>query len=129
MSLEEYMTDANHVIKQLKTRHGVQDWDITSMRHHFGWAGYVSRLGSYDTDKITGEILKYRDKEWLDTIDKQNHGRQLHCRTLRTWRWERPLCNFAQFSGAKSWHDIASDKRSWLATLNDMAVWYRTHRA
>ena len=66
--------------------HNVEDWDCTALRHHFGFAGFVSRLGSFDGDRIAFKIIKYRDRDWLNLIESQNNGRQIHGRYLRIWR-------------------------------------------
>ncbi len=132
MTLEDYMIATNRIIKDLKRIHDIQDWDIVALKHHFGWAGHVSRLGKSDPERITFKIMCFRDKGWLDLIGSQNHGRQLHCRPLRIWRWERPMAKYAHFSNdscTDNWHDLASDKRFWLATLDSMALWFRTNRS
>ena len=55
-SLEEYMIDTNRMIKSLKLKHSIQDWDITALSHHFGWAGHIRRLSDEDPDRVTGLI-------------------------------------------------------------------------
>ena len=99
MSLQDFMIETNRTIKCLKRSHDIQDWDIVAMRNHFGWAGHVQRLGAMDPERITFKMMCYRDRAWLDLVGSQNSGRQLHCRRLRIWRWERPLVNFARQEG------------------------------
>ncbi len=123
-----YMQKAHHTVKQLKRKHGILDWDVEAYKNLFGWAGHVSRFREYDADRLTLRVLMYRDREWLSNVEAQNSGRQLHGRYLRTWRWEYPLAKFAGSKNVFSWHLLAKDKRSWLASLNEMAEWYNAHR-
>jgi hypothetical protein len=74
--------------------HGEQSWDETYHRLVFSWAGHVHRIGSYDPDRLTFQVLHYKDWQWIQLIASQNGGNQLHCRELHTWRWERPLYKF-----------------------------------
>ena len=123
--LEEYMVRTSRAIKYLKTEHGVEDWDEIAIRHHFGWAGYVSRRGN---ERLTYRVLRYRDRSWLARVEAENQGRQLHCRILRVWRWETPLVKYGNAHEA-DWHELALDKRKWLRELGDMARWSKHHRA
>ena len=93
MEIAEYMTKTNGTIKRLKAKYGIRDWDIVALRNHFGWAGHFSRLAAEDPSRLAGKVLHYRDRQWLDRIEFQNYGRQLLCRKLRIWRWERPMAN------------------------------------
>jgi hypothetical protein len=129
LSVEEYMISTNRAIKQLKRQYYVEEWDITAMRHHFGWAGYIYRTSVSDPTRISGLIMKYRDRTWLQTVEQENHGRQLHCRRLRIWRWERPLVNYAVSKNVGSWHELAADHRTWKDSLTDMAMHLRDNRA
>ena len=129
MPLEDFMIETNRVIKNLKLKHQVMDWDIVALRHHFGWAGHICRLSVSDPDRVTGKIMKYRDRNWLQNIERENYGRQLHCRRLRIWRWERPLYKYALSTGIDNWHELAFNKRDWISTIDLMATWFRHHRA
>ena len=129
MSLDFYLKNVHSRVKDIKARHNVQDLDVIALRHHFAWAGHVSRLATEDPQRLVGKVLKFRDREWLDLISAQNRGRQLHCRILKTWRWEQPLYKYASFLGIGSWHDLAKCKRSWISKLDEMALWFRDHRA
>ena len=123
-----YMQKANHGVKAMKHRHDIADWDLVAYRNLFGWAGHVSRIREYDENRVTLRVLMYRDREWLTNVEAQNSGRQLHGRYLRTWRWEYPLAKYAASKDRFSWHLLAQDKRSWLASLDEMAKWYDAHR-
>eukprot|EP00974_Lingulodinium_polyedra_P087182 8452539-Lingulodinium_polyedra.AAC.1 len=129
MTVEDYMIKTNGSINNIMNRHGIVNLDVVALRNHFGWAGHVSRLSSEFPDRLVGKVLKWRDSEWLNTIEEQNNGRQLHCRILRTWRWERPLVRYSTSVGAGSWHDLAVDRRKWVSNLDNMASWFRTHRS
>ncbi len=96
MSLEDYMKMTNSRIKAIKSQYDILDLDVQAMRNHFGWAGHVSRLANADPTRLSGQVMRYRDRAWLDTVERANHGRQLHCRKLKVWRWERPLVHYAR---------------------------------
>ena len=85
-----------------KARHNIIDWVVLALGHHFGWGGHVSRLLCDQPQRITGKIMTFRDRQWLDLVEKQNHGRQLHGRVLRTWKWERPLVQYAASTGVST---------------------------
>ena len=99
LDLEDYMKNTNRTIKGLKLQHSVLDLDIVALRNHFGWAGHVSRRGKLDPAGPLNQILIYRNRECLDLIASQNHGRQLHCRKLRIWRWSVLFTSMPHRSG------------------------------
>ena len=60
MSLGDYCIKVNSNIKALKKRYDVTDLDIAALRHHFGWAGHVSRVSQADDNRLVGNILHFR---------------------------------------------------------------------
>ena len=54
-SLEDYLIESNRIVKQMKHKYGIIDWDVLALRHHFGWAGHVSRLSTDEPDRLTGK--------------------------------------------------------------------------
>ena len=77
--------------------------------------------------RLTYQVLKYKDMNWICNIASQNSGNQLHCRKLRTWRWERPL--FKYFEGRPyTWQESAADKEQWLQQVGEMVSWRCTYR-
>ena len=128
-SVEDHLKSANRTIRALKCKHRIVDWDIQCMQNHFGWAGYVSRLSSFDPGRVTLQILRFKDYEWLKLVESNNAGRQLHGRYLRVWRWEYPLAQYAKYVGVDCWHQLAVNKRSWIENLETMARWFRVNRA
>ena len=98
MTVEEYMIKTNGVINNITSRHDIISLDVVALKNHLGWAGHVSRISTEFPDRLVGKILKWRGSEWLKMVQEQNNGRQLHCRMLRTWRWERPLVRYSTFS-------------------------------
>ena len=129
VSLEDYMIYTNRAINALKARHGVVDLDLIALRNHFGWGGHILRKCEDNPASVLALVFTFRDRTWRSMIESQNGGNQLHRRKLRIWRWERPLYKFAAFHGHASWQELASCKRDWLARLDEMALWFRTHRA
>ena len=114
-------------VKQVLHAHGEQSWDETYDGLVFSWAGHVHRIGSYDPDRLTFQVLHYKKLQWIQLIASQNGGNQLHCRKLHTWRWERPLYKFfADREG--SWQQSAANKTEWQQLLPDMVAWRDIHR-
>ena len=59
--------------------------------HTLCFAGHVARIQAYDQGRLTVEPLHWINKKWIDIVAASNGGRQLHCRKLKVWRWERTL--------------------------------------
>ena len=128
LSAAEWVIESNRTIKRLKDKHGFVDWDVCVLRHHFVWAGCVSRMRTTDPTRLTHRILSFKDHEWLRLVEAQNNGRQLHGRYFRDWRWEQPLVRWAKFKGVASWHTLAEDSRQWKSEVLDAAAWWRHNR-
>lgn len=120
---ERYARSFKHVLHS----HGERSWDATYHRLMFSWAGHVQRIGSYDPQRPTFQVLHNKDWQWIHLIASQNSGNQLHCRKLHTWRWERPLYKFFQ-DREDSWEQIAANEAEWQQLLPDMVTWRCTHR-
>ena len=73
MTPEDYVRECSKTLKHLKQKHNFIDWDMRVLKHHFGWAGHVSRLRALDPARITHRILSYRDARWLRLIESQNN--------------------------------------------------------
>jgi hypothetical protein len=129
VTTEGYLISANHLVKALKQKHQILDWDIVALHNHFAWAGYVSRLVSCDPRRVTLHVLRFKDFSWLSLVESANGGRQLHCRCLRVWRWEYPLVQYAKYCNISDWHALAANTRSWIECLERMAQWFRVNRA
>ena len=66
-------------------------------------------MSLYDPLRMALEILHWRNREWLDMVQEDNKGAQLHCRKLKVWRWEQLLIrNFG-----RDWEELALDKAEW----------------
>jgi len=128
MTPEDYVKESNASLKLLKDKHHFLDWDLRVLKHHFGWAGHVSRLRTLDPDRITHRILTFKDARWLKLIESQNNGRQLHGRLFRDWRWEQPLVRWARQQGVDDWHSLAEDSCAWKSCLDEAANWWRHNR-
>ena len=114
-------------IRQLMHKHKLLSWDAFYHRSVFVWAAYVSRLAQSDPTRLTHQVLNYKNWDWIRVVADQNHGRQLHCRRLHTWRWEKPLYKF--FEGKQeSWQQVAADSDRWHQLLDEMVVWRCGHR-
>ena len=111
-SLEDYMIETNSRIKNMKSSYNIPDLDIVAMRNHFAWAGHISRIAAESPTRLSGQMLLFRDRAWLETVERDNNGRQLHCRRFKVWRWERPMVQYAKSVEASSWHELAAEKAS-----------------
>ena len=125
---EDYVIESNRTLKHLKKKHNFIDWDIRVLKHHFGWAGYVSRLRKTDPTRLTHKVLSYKDAQWLRLIESNNAGRQLHGRNFRDWRWEQPLVRWARSHYIDDWHTLADDRAAWKGILDEAALWWRHNR-
>ena len=104
---EDFMTRTNSTIKHIREHCQVERWDIYYYRCIYRWAGHMARIGKYEESRLTFRILKYKNWAWIKKIADQNNGRQLHCRILRIWRWERSL-----YKWDPNWSDKAQCTRS-----------------
>ena len=79
-------------------------------------------MGEYDPFRITFQVLRFKDWQWIQNVANQNYGNQLHCRQLHVWRWERPLYKFFE-TRPESWGQIAVDEQEWHRLLDEMVEW------
>jgi len=82
------MSRTNQFVNDLMQREGILTWDMMTRGEVFKWAGWVARLLTFDSFRITLHVLLHENWEWLQTIAIQNNGRQLHGRCLKIWCWE-----------------------------------------
>ena len=122
-----YCIRCAHMVRNTMHRCRVEGWDAHYHRLLFYWAGHVHRIGVYDPDRLTYQVLKYKDMNWICLVASQNSGNQLHCRRLRTWRWERPLFKYFEDRPC-TWQESAADKEQWLQQVNAMVSWRCTYR-
>ena len=126
-SLQDFCIRSARSVRHVLREDEEQAWDATYHQLFFSWAGHVHRIGSYDPERLTFKVLHYKDWQWISLIASQNRGNQLHCRKLRTWRWERALYKF--FEGQDtSWEQNAFNQTEWKQLLPDMVAWRCTHR-
>jgi hypothetical protein len=121
-SMPDYCIRCARTVRHVMETHGIEPWDAHYHRLVFKWAGHICRMNSYDPSRVTSKVLNYKNWSWIRTVAAQNAGNQLHCRRLRTWRWERPLYKF--FEGRpEMWEHVASDKVKWINLLDEMVTW------
>ena len=108
-SIDCFMERTNRTIKGLMATRGIEQWDHTAHRFVFQWEACLSRLTLADPARYTALIFAFKDWRWIGKIARQNNGRQLHCRYLRTWRWERPMYLII----GDNWQEVAQDKERW----------------
>ena len=126
-SVSDFCERYARTVKHILHTHGEQSWDETYHKLLFSWAGHVQRIGTYDPQRLTFQVLHYKDWQWIQLIASQNNGNQLHCRKLHTWRWERPLYKFFLSRGIY-WEQAATNDVEWQQLLPDMVAWRCTHR-
>ena len=122
-SLEDFMHRSNGIINNVRLQQKYERWDRHYFRLYFSWAGHVARLVSHDPERLTLKVLNYKSWAWIQSVAENNSGNQLHCRRLRTWRWERGLCKYD-----RNWQTTALDKQLWQTSLNGMVSWSSFNR-
>ena len=122
--LEHFMQRTNGSIRNIMRYHGVIPWDELLHRTCFRWAGQLCEISLRDPERLTTRIFKYKDWKYIKSIADDNHGRQLHGRCLRTWRWER---QFYKFFG-ENWQSNYSDKLQWRSLESDFTQWRAWNR-
>ena len=103
---------------------GGMRWDTRVHIYISRFAGNVSRIQSHDPARLTVQAMHWRNQRWLDIVAGSNGGRQLHCRKLKVWRWERTLVKYF----GKDWEEQAADKIAWEAQVTGYAQWRSTQR-
>ena len=122
--LENFMRRTNTTMNNLMAVHKVKTWDLLAHRAVFRWAGTVTRISISYPDRWTTTVFQHKDWRWIQTIARENNGRQLHCRKLKTWRWERPLYKYL----GENWQDEAADLDNWKSMENDFLEWRSRNR-
>merc|ERR1711879_773169 len=108
----------------LKSMHNVMAWDKHCPKSVFSWAGHLARMATYAAEREASKVFSYKNWDWIKRIADINQGSQLHCRRLRTWRWERPMAKFFDdVLPGSSGQVHAQDKTSWTSQLESMAEW------
>jgi hypothetical protein len=121
-TMTDYCIRCARAVRHVMETHGIEPWDAHYHRLVFKWAGHTCRMNSYDPSRATTKVFNYKNCSWIRTVAAQNAGNQLHCRRLRTWRWERPLHKY--FEGrSETWDHAANDKSRWTNLLDDMVTW------
>jgi hypothetical protein len=124
-SLEDFFERTNGSIKRILSLHRFRTWDQTAHFEVHKWAGCLARIVLTDPHRYSYCVFAYKDWNWIqNTIARQNRGRQLHGRYLRTWRWERPLYNFY----GQNWQDRALDKDLWSTDANSFIEYRLANR-
>ena len=125
-TLDNFCERTGSMIKHNMLRHGAVPFDEVYHREVFKWAGWVVRI---EGERLTKEVLMYKNCDWLKNMSAQLGGRQQHGRILRTWRWERPLYKyFDTNTEGTRWQEIAKDKATWYAQLDKMVKWRSLNR-
>ncbi len=121
---DDFFYRTNRAIKNTLRNNFFRSWDQTAHAEVHNWAGFLARLSHSEPNRVTGRIFRYRDWNWIHETASRNRGRQLHCRILKTWRWERPLYKYY----GENWQVQAQDKEMWNEGVNEF-IYYRTiHR-
>ena len=106
-------------IKQVMTKYGCERWDAMYHRLYFTWAGRVRRLRLTEPQRLTYQVLRYKDWQWIQNVADANSGSQQHHRKLRAWRWERSLYKFFDRK-SETWGEAAEDEKKWVSFLDKM---------
>ena len=96
-------------------------FDVMAHRAVFRWAGKLVQIQGFDSDRLSSEVFCCKDWHWIQSIAIHHHGRPLHGRKLRTWRWEKPL--YKCFGD--NWQALAEHPAEWSAREADFLQWRR----
>ena len=100
--------------------HGFRTWDQLLHLEVHKWAGTLARLQYSNPCRMTSLVFSHKDCKWIHScIAQYNHGRQLHGRILRTWRWEQPLFSFFGLY----WQTRAQDREAWSVDAPNFLSW------
>ena len=122
--MEVFMQRTNQNINNLMSRHSVVAWDTLANRAVFRSAGKLVSIKEHDPSRVTALVFSHKDWKWVQTIAQSNNGRQLHCRYLRVWRWERPLYKFLGID----WQKCALDPDQWSSIEHKFLSWRSVNR-
>ena len=123
---DDFCKRTGSMIKHFMLRRGAVPFDEVYHREVYKWAGWVVRI---EGERLTKEVLMFKNWDWLKNMSAQFGGRQQHGRILRTWRWERPLYKFFDTCTEDTrWQEVAKDKASWVAQLDKMVRWRTNNR-
>jgi hypothetical protein len=119
--VETFMRRTNRTITNLIELHSVLIWDSLARQYIFRWAGWTARLQHLDPHRLTYHVLLHKNRAWLNDVAAANSGRQLHCRYLHVWRWEKLVYSFAEsnYPGV-SWMDLAQSAEMWYSIVQDV---------
>jgi len=121
---EEFKRRTHRIVRNTIAQHEVKVWSAKYHASVYKWAGHVSRIAKYDVSRITPVVMRWKNWAWIQLIASQNSGRQLHCRKLHTWRWERPL--YTYFSDT-NWEDNCQSKSDWQDVVEEFVQWRISH--
>ena len=91
-SLGSYMERTNGYLKQIRKKNSI---------HGLAYSAQPYRW--------VGKDLRFRNREWLDSVASTNRGRQLHSKRFHVWRWEHLLVQYALSNEPMPWQEIAKD--------------------
>ena len=113
-NMESFMRRSNRILSDSIEKHGLTSWDVQARREVFKWGGWVARLSTFDSNRITLHILLHKNWDWICNIASQFNGNQLHGRHLRVWRWESLLYRY---------FDENYPGVPWVAAAQDILEW------
>ena len=121
---EAYMKRSTKQIKDRYKAAGGELWRNLVHKFNWTWGGHMVRLLRRDADRVSSQVLLYKDSVYLQNLAAANKGRQHHERILRVWRWERP---FVKFMNA-SWKEMVGTREAWLEKLEGFVAWRSINR-
>ena len=116
---DSFFSRTNRRVRMALSSAKIDKWDAQYFRAVFKLAGFLQRAGNNDPNRLSYQVMRYKDWAWLQKIMAAHKGSQLHCRKLRTWRWETQLRKLFENTG-EPWTTVAADSRRWNSMLNDL---------
>ena len=112
-SIADYCARVNRCSARLLATHGHQKWDIQQMRLYYDFMGSLARMRQHDPDRITHQILCYKDLDYIASLEAE-FGNQTHGRRFHAWRLESPL-----YKHVRDWKRRAQCPSEWNASWSN----------
>ena len=113
---------------RIRQKLNVPCWSDTYAKAIWTFAGHIARLGEYDPNRPTHQVLLLQNRNFLKKTEIANRGSQLHGYRFRVWRWERHFYNYTEKGNLGDWMNIAQSRRAWTEHLELWLDWRKHHK-
>ena len=105
----DWFRRSTRIARDIARRADVRFWVEAHLRAKWRWAGHVARM---DPLRLAKKATTWRDSSWQEA-EEQTYVYSLRLRrprSMRWFRWEDDLRNFAKARAWQSWRDVAERK-------------------